>query len=63
VLGAEVEKIDKRAERVIWLNPLLGDPTYRPVARTMRAALEHVDVFASAHNLASLEALSRELTR
>jgi uncharacterized protein with von Willebrand factor type A (vWA) domain len=27
----------------------------------MRAALAHVDVFASAHNLASLEALGREL--
>ena len=62
VLGAEVAKIEHRAARVIWLNPLLGDVGYRPVARTMRAALAHVDVFASAHNLESLQALGRELT-
>jgi uncharacterized protein with von Willebrand factor type A (vWA) domain len=62
LLGEEVEKIERRAARVIWLNPLLGDVGYRPVARTMRAALAHVDVFASAHNLESLQALARELT-
>jgi hypothetical protein len=61
VLGAEMEKIERRAARVIWLNPLLGDASYRPVARTMRAALAHVTVFASAHNLESLQALGREL--
>jgi uncharacterized protein len=62
VLGSEVEQIERRAARVVWLNPLLGDPGYRPVARTMRAALAHVEVFASAHNLESLQALGRELT-
>jgi uncharacterized protein with von Willebrand factor type A (vWA) domain len=61
VLGQQVAEIAQRAARLVWLNPLLGDPGYKPVARTMRAALEHVDVFASAHNLASLEALGREL--
>jgi uncharacterized protein with von Willebrand factor type A (vWA) domain len=60
-LGDEVAVLEKRAARMVWLNPLLGDPGYRPVARTMRAALAHIDVFASAHNLASLEALGREL--
>jgi uncharacterized protein with von Willebrand factor type A (vWA) domain len=62
VLGVEMEAIARRAARVIWLNPLLGDPGYRPVARTMRAALPHVNVFASAHNLESLQALGRSLT-
>jgi uncharacterized protein with von Willebrand factor type A (vWA) domain len=62
VLGSEVEQLERRAARVIWLNPLLGDAGYRPVARTMRAALAHVAVFASAHNLESLQALGRELT-
>jgi uncharacterized protein with von Willebrand factor type A (vWA) domain len=62
VLGTEMEQIERRAARVIWLNPLLGDPGYRPVARTMRAALAHVNVFASAHNLESLQALGRALT-
>jgi uncharacterized protein with von Willebrand factor type A (vWA) domain len=62
VLGDEMEQIERRAARVIWLNPLLGDTAYRPVARTMRAALAHVSVFAPAHNLESLQALGRELT-
>ena len=62
VLGAEMENIERRAARVVWLNPLLGNPDYRPIARTMRAALAHVSVFASAHNLESLEALGRALT-
>lgn len=61
-LGEQMEKLAARAARLIWLNPLLGQPGYRPVARTMGAALRHVDVFASAHNLESLEALGRELT-
>ena len=59
LLVSPAEVVDAR---LVWLNPLLGDPGYRPVARTMRAALAHVDVFASAHNLASLEAVGRELT-
>jgi uncharacterized protein with von Willebrand factor type A (vWA) domain len=62
VLGTQMEEIERRAGRVIWLNPLLGDAGYRPVARTMRAALQHVSVFATAHNLESLEALGRQLS-
>lgn len=61
ILKSQLEEIEHRAGRVVWLNPLLGDPTYRPVARTMRAALQHVSVFATAHNLESLQALGRQL--
>jgi uncharacterized protein with von Willebrand factor type A (vWA) domain len=53
--------IHRRAGRVVWLNPLLGSPTYQPLTRGMQAALPHVDVFAPAHNLSSLEALARHL--
>jgi uncharacterized protein with von Willebrand factor type A (vWA) domain len=61
VLEEEMEKLQKRAARMIWLNPLLGNDDYRPLARGMSAALPHVDLFASAHNLASLQALGRHL--
>jgi uncharacterized protein with von Willebrand factor type A (vWA) domain len=61
VLGAQVEQIERRAARVVWLNPLLAEPGYRPIARTMRAALQHVAVFAPAHNLESLQALGQQL--
>jgi uncharacterized protein with von Willebrand factor type A (vWA) domain len=61
VLEHEMEQIQRRAARVIWLNPLLGNEDYRPLARGMSAALPHVNLFASAHNLASLQALGKYL--
>jgi hypothetical protein len=60
VLAAAMRAIAARAGQVIWLNPLLGDPRYRPEARGMEAALPFVDSFVPAHNLESLE---RVLTR
>lgn len=61
VLGDALRAIHRRAGRLVWLNPLLGSPSYKPLTRGMQAALPHVDVFAPAHNLASLEALGRHL--
>ena len=61
VLGDALRAIHRCAGRVVWLNPLLGSPSYKPLTRGMQAALPHVDVFAPAHNLASLEALGRHL--
>lgn len=61
VLEHEMELIQKRAARTIWLNPLLGNEDYRPLARGMSAALPHVNLFASAHNLASLQSLGKHL--
>ncbi|HET9983104.1 MAG TPA: VWA domain-containing protein [Longimicrobiales bacterium] len=56
-LAAALRGFRRRAGKVVWLNPLLGSPGYRPLTRGMQAALPHLDVFAPAHNLASLEAL------
>lgn len=50
-------RIRRRAGRVIWLNPLMGDPRYRPEAKGMKAALAFVDHLVPAHNLESLEAI------
>jgi len=60
-LAAELLRIKRRAGRVIWLNPLLGSPSYEPLTRGMAAALPLVDQFAAAHNLASLRALAGTL--
>ncbi|HME90379.1 MAG TPA: VWA domain-containing protein [Myxococcaceae bacterium] len=57
LLSAAMRAIQSRARQVIWLNPLLGDPRYRPTARGMEAALPYVDHLAPAHNLESLEKL------
>lgn len=61
LLADAMRTVERRAGRVVWLNPLLGSPSYKPLARGMQAALPYVDVFASVHNLASLETLGRYL--
>jgi uncharacterized protein len=61
-LAEAMAAIRRRAGRIIWLNPLLADPRYEPRARGMQAALPYIDVFASAHDLASLEALAGHLS-
>ena len=62
VLATELLRIKRRAGRVIWLNPLLGNPSYEPLTRGMAAALPLVDVFAAAHNLAALRSLAGKLS-
>jgi uncharacterized protein with von Willebrand factor type A (vWA) domain len=57
-LGAELLRIRRRAARVIWLNPLLGNASYEPLTRGMAAALPFLDHFLAAHNLESLRALA-----
>jgi uncharacterized protein with von Willebrand factor type A (vWA) domain len=61
-LASEMLSLKRKAGRVIWLNPLLGNPSYEPLTRGMAAALPLVDHFAAAHNLASLQDLAGHLT-
>jgi hypothetical protein len=61
VLANELLAIKRKAGRLIWLNPLLGNPSYEPLTRGMAAALPLVDHFAAAHNLASLRDLAGHL--
>jgi uncharacterized protein with von Willebrand factor type A (vWA) domain len=63
ILDDAMRQIQARAGKVIWLNPLLGNPSYQPLTRGMQAALPHVDIFAPAHNLDSLERLGRLLAQ
>ena len=57
LLEEAMTRLQRRAGRIIWLNPLMGDDRYRPEARGMKAALPYLDRLAPAHNVASLEAL------
>ncbi|HEY7663966.1 MAG TPA: VWA domain-containing protein [Xanthobacteraceae bacterium] len=63
LLGAQMRRLRQRCRRIIWLNPLIGWKGFSPQARGMQAALPHVDLFAPAHNLASLAALEPYLAR
>lgn len=57
-LGVAVARLRRHVHRIVWVNPLAGDPRYQPSQRGMAAALPHVDVFLPGHDLASLEELS-----
>ena len=63
VLGEEMERLQRNCYRLIWLNPLLGLPTYQPLTQGIQAALPFVDDFLPVHNLDSLEALGRHLEK
>lgn len=58
VLDEQMARLYRLAHRVVWLNPLSAIASYQPLARGMSAALPHVDVFSSGHDLADLEALA-----
>jgi len=61
LLAHELLRIKRRAGRLIWLNPLLGNAAYEPLTRGMAAALPLLDHFAAAHNLAALRELAHHL--
>lgn len=63
LLRTEMARLQRSCYRLIWLNPLLGSPQYKPLTRGMQAALPYIDDFLPVHNLASLEDLAEHLAR
>lgn len=61
LMRREIEHLYQRAYKLMWLNPLLGNPGYHPMCRGMQTALPFIDYFMSAHNLESLADLVRVL--
>ncbi len=53
-LEIEMDRLQHSCHRLIWLNPLLGSPDYRPLTIGMKTALPYIDNFLPAHNLDSL---------
>jgi uncharacterized protein len=62
MLAREMARLRRRCHRLVWLNPLLGSVSYEPLTRGMLAALDYVDDFLPAHNVASLEGLASHLS-
>jgi uncharacterized protein with von Willebrand factor type A (vWA) domain len=58
LVAAQMQRLQRAAYAVVWVNPLKGNPDYQPLAGGMRAALPYVDRFVAGHNLASLEELA-----
>ncbi|MFT6320004.1 MAG: hypothetical protein ACJAT4_000926 [Granulosicoccus sp.] len=61
VLENAMKSIHKKSDRVIWLNPLAGNPDYKPSTKGMEICLPYIDVFTSAHNLESLKSVVKHL--
>jgi uncharacterized protein with von Willebrand factor type A (vWA) domain len=61
LLEREIRILKAGVKRLIWLNPLLGMPDYRPIDRGMRTALPFTDEFLDCHDLDQLEVFGRRL--
>jgi uncharacterized protein with von Willebrand factor type A (vWA) domain len=61
LLAEALATLGRRAHRLVWLNPLLGQPGFSPESRGMRAALPHLDLLAPGADLASIERMLPQL--
>ena len=63
LLQKEMQAISGKVHSVIWLNPLAGDPEYRPLCRGMQAVLPYVDHLLAADSLQSLRRVGKVLSK
>ncbi|GER86029.1 hypothetical protein KDW_01910 [Dictyobacter vulcani] len=61
-LRVEMDRLQHSCHRLIWLNPLLGSPDYRPLTIGMKTSLPFIDDFVPSHNLDSLISLGHLLS-
>jgi uncharacterized protein with von Willebrand factor type A (vWA) domain len=61
LLESSLFDIRRRARALVWLNPLMGNPDFRPETAALKAALPHIDLMAPAHNIAALRDLVNKL--
>ena len=61
LLHREIGRLQLSCRRLIWLNPLLGAPDYKPLAQGIQTVLPFVDDFLPVHNVTSMERLAAVL--
>ena len=61
LLKQSMQEIHKRSKKVIWLNPLAGNPNFSPDVTGLQTARPYIDVMQSAHNLESLKQAMKHL--
>lgn len=57
--GEAMQRLDRMAARIVWINPLKRAAEYSPTAQAMAEALPFIDDFTSGHSLRSLQGLIR----
>jgi uncharacterized protein with von Willebrand factor type A (vWA) domain len=50
-LGEQMQRLQRLAHRVVWVNPHRGKEGYEPVQQGIQAALPHCDDFVAGHSL------------
>jgi hypothetical protein len=63
LLDREIARLQLSCRRLIWLNPLLGAPDYKPLAQGIQTVLPYLDEFLPVHNVVSLERLASVLAQ
>ena len=61
LLEAQMALLQRKAYKIIWLNPLAGAKDYRPVCQGMSTALPYVDSFLPMSSPRDLQMLGRTL--
>jgi len=62
-LAAVMARLNRRAHRVIWMNPRASAPGFEPRVATMAAALPYCDEFLPADTFASLQRVLAAVAR
>jgi uncharacterized protein with von Willebrand factor type A (vWA) domain len=63
LVGREMERLARLAYRIVWVNPRLAAPAFRPATGGMAAALPHVDELVSGHSVAALDVVVEAIGR
>ena len=63
VLKKEMETLTHKVHAVLWLNPLAGDPEYKPLCKGMQTVLPFIDHLLPADSLQSLRKVGKTLSR
>lgn len=61
LLEKEINRLNRSAHRLIWLNPLSGAENYQPLVMGIKTILPYVDDFYPFANLENLEFLAKRL--
>jgi uncharacterized protein with von Willebrand factor type A (vWA) domain len=61
LLEDQMAMLQRKAYKVIWLNPLAGARDYQPVCQGMSTALPYIDIFLPMSRPRDLQILGRTL--
>ncbi len=61
IMKNAMQTIYKKSRKLIWLNPLSGNPNFNPEVIGLQTALPYIDILAPAHNLESLKEVLQQL--